>query len=69
MDHTHKNIRILTLRNLHHRIDFYIIQNNVPEPFTGTDSGNNIKEGLPEGLGGQQRWGMGDRIDHDRIYK
>ena len=48
---------------------FLNLQNNVPEPFNGTDSGNNIKEGMPEGLGGQQRWGMGDRIDHDRSYK
>ena len=41
----------------------------MPEPFNVNDSGSNLKEGMSEGIGGQQRWSMGDRMDHDRTNK
>ena len=41
----------------------YILQRHVPEPFAANDAGNNLKEGIGGGLGGQERWSMGDRMD------
>ena len=38
-------------------------QSHVPEPFAPNDGDSNLKEGMNEGLGGQQRWNMGARID------
>ena len=39
------------------------LQRHVPEPFAANDAGNNLKEGIGGGLGGQERWSMGDRMD------
>ena len=44
-----------------------IFQSHVPEPFSANDDGDNLKEGIPEGLsemGGLQRWTMEDRMEH-----
>lgn len=48
-----------------------VVQSHVPEPFSAVDEGNNLKEGLPEGLsemGGLQRWTMEDRMEHSQCY-
>ena len=44
-----------------------LFQSHVPEPFSANGEGQNVKEGLQEGLsgmGGQQRWSMNDRMTH-----
>ena len=35
----------------------------MPEPVAQNDGGSNLNEGMSGGLGGQQRWNMGARID------
>lgn len=47
-------------------------QSHVPEPFSANDEGNNLKEGIPEGLsemGGMKRWTMEDRMEHSHMLE
>lgn len=49
-----------------------VLESHVPEPFSANDEGNNLKEGVPEGLsemGGVQRWTMEDRMEHSHMLE
>jgi len=49
-----------------------VVESHVPEPFSANDEGNNLKEGIPEGLsemGGMKRWTMEDRMEHSHMLE